>query len=162
MTIEATTQWICDECGEIIQCAKDGCVQWATYRDKDGRLRGRGLRIVHHYTASPLKDEHEHGCYLDHHPEFTKDGGTLSDLSVESFLGPDGLTRLLSFLARDEIPAGEVVEIIKRIHIPGYEMARPYIERAVAEGMIEPNLPEGFYWQREIKCIIENRDRLDQ
>ena len=39
-------------------------------------------------------------------------------------MGPDGLKRLLEMLAEDKVGKVELLEIIKRIHIPRYEQAR--------------------------------------
>jgi hypothetical protein len=62
---------------------------------------------------------------------------------------------LLSFLARDELPKDEVLEMIKRLHVPGYEHARLHFDRAIREGVFEPNMPDGYYWQSNIRAVLE-------
>jgi len=135
-----TTQWICDVCNTPIVQAADGWVEWIEYEDV-GRKRGRDLRLVHHRPASPQPK----GCQADQQANYKKDQGSVSDPDLNSFLGPDGLIRLLSILSDGEIPQGALFDLIQRLHIPGYEQARPYFEEAIARGVIEPNLPAGFY-----------------
>jgi hypothetical protein len=87
--------------------------------------------------------------------ESAHDGSIVNDLPLESFLGPDGLMELLSFIAGGELPTPEVLEMIKRLHIPGYEEARLHFGSALDEGVFEPNTREGFYAQSDIKAVIE-------
>jgi hypothetical protein len=142
-----TTSWICDSCGEIIDRIEDGWVEWIHYVDR--RKIGRGLRLVHHQPASPRKD----GCQYDTAHLHDKEG--LSDDGLESFVGPDGLMRLLSKLAEGSLPQESVIDMIQRIHIPGYEAARRHFQTAIGEDVIEPNLPKGFYWQSQIAAVIK-------
>jgi len=63
----------------------------------------------------------------------------------------DGLAYLLSFFERNiDTPKG-LVEIIKRLHIPHYEEARRYLERASSNGFID-NMDSS---QFDLKRIIE-------
>jgi len=62
--------------------------------------------------------------------------------------------RLLKML-RDGLPGNDIVEMIKRLHVPGYERARLHAGDARSEGAFEPSLPEGFYLQDEIESILE-------
>ncbi len=62
---------------------------------------------------------------------------------------------LLKLISLDGISQVEGFEMIKRLHIPGYEQARPNIRQAVREGVIEPNGPDGFYDQAELKAVNE-------
>ncbi len=150
-----TSTWICDNCGELLQRAEDGYVEWLiTQADEHGNRRGRGLRLVHHLPASP-----HHSCQYDEDEEFRRDGSILQSLSLEQFLGPDGLMLLLSMLARDKLPKADVLEMIKRLHIPGYEHARQHFQRAIDDGVFEPNVPEGYYWQSNINAVLEFLER---
>jgi hypothetical protein len=114
----------------------------------------RGLTLVHHFPASPRKKGHEFGCQFDSQAEFRKDSGTDEGFSLEECCGSDGLTRLLSLLEEEDSSRGDVLEIIKRVHTPGYEQARLHVGEAIAEGIIEPNLPEGFYLQSDIREVV--------
>ena len=64
--------------------------------------------------------------------------------------------RLLALLAQDYLPKNQVLEMIKRLHIPGYERARLYMDEAQSQGEYEPNTFEGKYpFQSQIENIIE-------
>jgi NCAIR mutase (PurE)-related protein len=82
----------------------------------------------------------------------------LQDAALEDFLGADGLTDLLELLSRGELPQEQVVEMIKRLHTPGYERARFHVEAAAREGIIEPNMAPGFYSQQDIIRVVEWAD----
>jgi hypothetical protein len=151
--------WICDNCGETIRNAGDGWVQWLSFESKSGDRKARDLLLVHHFPASPQKESHEHGCQFDEQLEFRKDRSIVSDLSLDHFCGPDGLMHLLSLFVDERIPRRDLLEMIMRIHTPGYERARFHFDRAIAEGVIEPNLPEGFHWQRDIAAVLRWAER---
>jgi hypothetical protein len=147
--------WICDRCGESISNAGDGWLQWIEVTEGSGERKMRDLSLVHHFPASPLRESHEYGCQFNQQLEFTKDGGIVSDLGLDSFCGPDGLVHLLSLLADKGSSVQDVLTMVMRIHTPGYEHARIHIGRAIAEGIIEPNLPEGFYWQSDLNRVLD-------
>ncbi len=46
------------------------------------------------------------------------------DSSLSEFLGPDGLMHLLDFVAKNSVETSEVLEMIKRLNVPGYEQGR--------------------------------------
>lgn len=147
--------WVCDTCGQTIAKGIDGYVQWITL-EVDGETKGRDLTIVHHVPASPRKSKNRpYGCQFDEKAELAKDEGIVSDSDLPSFLGPDGLMRLLIMLTEGELPPKTILEVIKRLHIPGYERVRLHFRRAIAEGLFEPNTPEGFYWQSEIQAVLD-------
>lgn len=63
---------------------------------------------------------------------------------------------LLQFVSDDMFEnKEEVLEIIKRIHIPGYEYARSFIGAAISKGVYEPNTKENYCSQKDIKKIID-------
>ena len=154
--------WICDTCGQIIEKARDGWVQWRTPEaetapslQQENRQKpiGQDLQLVHHVPASPLptKRGEKFGCQFDYRdPKFM-----VSDLDLESFLGPDGLMQLLAMIAEGDVRRTEVLEMIKRLHIPGYEHTRMRLEEAVREGVFEPNTAPGYYWQSDIEAVKE-------
>lgn len=149
-----TTCWRCDKCGELIQEAEHGWIEWLSRGPMEEPPRGRGLRLVHHAEFSPIYDSG--GCQYRPGVDFNVRGGeVIADGDLECYLGDDGLTRLLSLLARQEVPTEEILEMIKRLHTPGYELARLHVREAIAEGVLEPNLPDGYYYQCQIENIID-------
>lgn len=44
--MEPTKKWICDACGNAIESAKDGWVEWIKYEGKNGQYKGRGMRLT--------------------------------------------------------------------------------------------------------------------
>lgn len=61
---------------------------------------------------------------------------------------------LLFMLSEHELPEDEVIEIIKRPHIPGYEHARMHFNAAIAEQVFEPNTKPGFYKMADINATL--------
>jgi hypothetical protein len=109
------TLWLCDNCGEMILTAGDGWLEWIDLLETNGASqRGRSIRIVH-------KANGKGSCQFDPALEFARDGGVVDNGGLTDFLGPDGLFSLLEFIEGGRLPHLEVVEIIKRIHIPYYE-----------------------------------------
>lgn len=145
-----TPRWYCDTCGQAIRHSRDGWVEWLV-RSEGPRRIGRGFRLVHHQPASPLPE----GCQYDGDEEYWRDQSILADVTLEDFLGHDGLTYLLEVLSRGELPQEQVVEMIKRLHTPGYERARFHAQAATEEGVIEPYMRPGFYWQRDIARVLD-------
>ena len=47
-------QFICDECGQVINSPKEGYVERESGTDANGKMFARGFRIVHAAYASPL------------------------------------------------------------------------------------------------------------
>jgi hypothetical protein len=136
--------WYCDVCGKKIESVEDGWLEWVYFKGEEGNGQGRGLRIVH-------KDKQ---CMYNSQLEYKRDKGITKDDNLKSFLGSDGLMLLLEFLADGEIPKEELLEVIKRIHIPGYEIAHCHFTDAINEGVFEPNRKEGYYWLSDINAVI--------
>jgi hypothetical protein len=132
---------------------EDGWVEWLAGEDEHGNTRSRGLRLVHALPASP-KDPGGQGCQYDARHEFRSDQSVVEGLSLERFVGPDGLMMLLSLIAADELPRDELLELAKRVQIPGYEQARELFPLAIAEGMMEPSIGTGYYLQSEIRSVL--------
>ncbi|MEK7951643.1 hypothetical protein [Luteolibacter soli] len=125
--------WICDSCREEIATIEEGWVEWLVRRVGDTWM-GHGLRLVHHHSHSPASK-----CQYPQQAKHRPDDSVLLDLPLKSLLGPDGLMELLRMLAQGELPQAEVIEMIKRLHIPGYEHARLDSTPALAVGAIDLN-----------------------
>jgi hypothetical protein len=149
----STTFWVCDECKTPIRRPEDGVVEWLEEPDET-RVDGHGLRLVHQSAASPRPN----GCQYNEE-EFALSDLVHGDLSLKDFLGDDGLTHLLNFLSEERHPKAEILEMIKRLHTPGYERARFHFEAAESAGVIEPTLAPRFLWMREIAAILEWADK---
>lgn len=151
--------WICDHCGETIRTAGEGWVQWAEVPAmKSGGPKVPDLSLVHHFASSPRKNS-SHRCLFDE--EYKKDGSLSCDSSLDSLCGADGLVKLLSFLGEKGFSRMDVAKLVMRINTPGYERARFHLDRAIAEGVIEPNMPEGFHLQRDIRAVLAWADEQD-
>lgn len=150
------TYLTCDTCGEKIISPDEGQIEWYSFDDENGIRRHNNLRLVHELSASPLKKMKlkRKGCAFDLRAEYFNTEGSVESHSLSEFLGPDGLMRLLSFIAKGEFPVAEVLRIIKRLNIPGYETARHYFRRAVSEGVISPGTLEDYPEQKDIDAVL--------
>jgi hypothetical protein len=155
--------WSCDTCGEPIEGVQQGWVEWlyATDQAEEGAPPARGLRLVHARPDSP-RESSDTGCQYDGIAEYRRSGYALSDLALDRLTGPDGLMRLLYFAEASEIPTAEAVELIKRLHIPGYEQARPYLEEGISVGAVHPSIHPGVYSQEQIEDAMRYAEERDQ
>jgi hypothetical protein len=147
-----TTTWICDTCNGVINKAEDGGAEWLRVADENGCWHSRGLRLVHRCGASPLGARR---CDYHHFAAIRKHTVTLCERPLAGLLSHDGLMELLSMLNRREAPMDEILEMIKRLHIPGYEPARPHFDRAIASGVFQADVPDGYYTQGNIAAVLE-------
>jgi hypothetical protein len=125
MKLKPMEQFICDECGEVIEKIEDGWLEWI---DNTGNPI-HGFRIVHASGRSP-RFKNGGNCY---YPEYLG----ISDNHLEYFTGMNGLAYLLSIFDRNLRDPKELVEIIRRLHIAYYEEARLFLKRAIEEGFID-------------------------
>jgi hypothetical protein len=93
-------------------------------------------------------------CQYDFRREFHNDRSIVEGLPLERFIGPDGLMLLLSFLAVGEMPKDEVLELAKRVQIPGYEQARDLFRMGTDQGIVVPAIRDGYYLQFEIHTFL--------
>lgn len=147
--------WSCDSCGSPITGIEDGWVEWLA-SDERGKTRLKGVRLVHNRAASPKKRQ-KRGCQYDAAREFHDRRCLVEGLSLARFVGPDGLMLLLSFVASEEAPQNEFLELIKRVQIPGYEQAVPYFQQAITQGLFVPSIGNGFFLQSEIRVSLGHR-----
>jgi hypothetical protein len=143
--------WKCSSCGDLITSIGDGWVEWLASEDERGE-RLKGLRLVHRLSRSA--GSNGSGCRYDNRQEFRNDRSIVEGLSLERFVGSDGLMLLLSFLASSEMPRGDVLELAKRVQIPGYEQARELFPEAIGMGVLSPTIGKGYYMQSEIRELL--------
>jgi hypothetical protein len=110
-------QYICDECGQLIESVDAGWLEWLI--DESGIHYG--FRIVHHATSSPRKTSGRN-CYYEKH--------LTGDMHLAHFVATDGLAKLLSMFDRPQKNMEELIDIVRRLHIPQYEEARQYWKQA--------------------------------
>ena len=137
-------QWYCDNCGEVIDNPKDGWLEW--YHDKEDYNNNEGYRIVHH----------DKKCMYDDKVLFSENK-LVSDMHLTDYVGPDGLVKLLSAIELNKVKDNsELVEIIRRLHIPYYEEARKYHSVAEENGLFDGENEITRYLQSTSKDIIKN------
>jgi len=129
-------------------------VEWVAAEDTRGKPKVSGLRLVHRRSTSARSPE-ACGCRYNPRDEFRKKRGIVEGLALDRFAGPDGLMLLLSMIAERELPLQELIELAKRVQIPGYEAASEMVHDAVTEGVITPSISAGFYLQCEIWQVLE-------
>jgi len=117
--------FICDDCGSVIEKPEDGWLEW--FDDYETPMEG--FRIVHSYGTSPKRDKGGN-CY---YTQSTK----VSDNHLTHFMGSDGLAFLLAKFDRNLANPRELAEIIRRLHIPHYEEARLFMDRAHKDGLLD-------------------------
>jgi hypothetical protein len=115
------TAWRCDSCGDVITNIQDGWVEWLASEDKHGNDVLSGLRLVH---RGPRRKARKHNCRYDPLQEFRSSKTIVEGLPLDRLVGPDGLMVLLSLLDEGELPRTEILELVRRVQIPGYELAR--------------------------------------
>ncbi len=146
--------WRCDSCGELVSDLMAGWVEWVAAEDARGKPKVSGLRLVHRRNTSPRWRE-PYGCQYNSRDEFKKNRGIVEGLALDRFAGPDGLMLLLSMIVERELPLQELVELAKRVQIPGYEAAYELVHDAVSKGVIAPCISSGFYLQCEIWDVLK-------
>ena len=147
-----TTSWICDACRRPIRHADDGWVEWIELPvPDDAPSLIRDLRLVHSHSASPIRPG---ACQFDGDREYAKDGGAVADFALAEFLGADGLMHLLEMVVEQGEPSPRLFELIKRLHVPGYEHARPHFSAAIAAGIVDPTAPFGYWRQGDIRRVL--------
>ena len=135
--------WCCANCGQLITSVSDGWVEWLASEDDAGATILNGLRLVHRES-----------CRYDPSSVFRNGRSVVEGLSLERFVGPDGLILLLSLLAAGELATDEVIELAKRVQIPGYELARNLVGLENLSQILPPLLGHGCYLQSEISELF--------
>ena len=146
--------WRCDSCGELVPDLQAGWVEWLAAEDTRGKPKVSGLRLVHRRNTSARSSE-RYRCRYNARDEFRKNRSIVEGLALDRFAGPDGLMLLLSMIVEREIPLHELIELAKRVQIPGYEAAYELAHDAVREGVIAPCISSGFYLQCEIWDVLK-------
>lgn len=140
--------WRCITCGGLVTRIEDGWVEWLVgEEDAQGNSTVKGLRLVHRNIS-------ETKCQYDFRRVFQEDHYIVEGLPLARFVGTDGLMLLLSMLASNEIPRGDVLELTKRVQIPGYEQAREVFVKASEGEIVRPAIADRYYLQSEIQALL--------
>lgn len=109
-------RWVCDSCGEVIDKPEDGWFEW--YTEKNTSV-DTGFRIVHRTESCMCNDR-----------TLKQQNRSPCDLGLPMVLGSGGLGYLVFKLELSEkgvyrlANTKELVEMIRRLHLPYYEEAR--------------------------------------
>jgi hypothetical protein len=144
--------WKCSTCGQLITRIEDGWVEWLAFEDQERTGHLGGLRLVHRLAVF-FKKRGAQACRYDARRQFRKDRSIVEGLPLDRFVGPDGLMLLLSFIAAGEMPVGEILELAKRVQIPGYELVRD-LKRQMTYKVSVPSIGDGYYLQSEIQAVL--------
>ena len=134
--------WYCDSCGQNILTAREGIIEWKNTSESD-RF---DLHLVHNTTK----------CTYDGRSMYLLEKTTVSHSPLEWYLGDDGLMMLLEEISLDLfLNKREVIEMIKRLHINGYDAVYTHIDEACSEGVVECDRQLNSITQENIKAIQE-------
>ncbi len=100
--------------------------------------------------------QYDDGYYSSPRSEYM----TRSILLTE-MMGPEGLQFFLHLIDVYELPAAEVHEMIRRVHVPGYEHARLHFEEAKETGVVDNHDPT-LLTQNAIESILGHVSRFDE
>ena len=145
------TGWRCDSCGDFITSVQAGWVEWLASEDKHGNDVLSGLRLVHRGRQKKVRN---HNCRYDPLQEFRISKTIVEGLPLDRLVGPDGLMVLLSLLAEGELPHTEILELLKRVQIPGYELVRSVSRTRRRSKFLASVLGHGCYLQSEIQEVL--------
>ena len=68
----------------------------------------------------------------------------------------DGMIDLLELISDNEFKNNDdVLEVIKRLFIPNYEIARFYFKEAISAEYFEPSTKQGFYRTSDIQRTMD-------
>jgi hypothetical protein len=151
----ATAGWRCSSCGKLITSVEDGWVEWLVDGEDDkGASTIGGLRLVHSDHSAGASGV-PGGCRYHSRQEFARHRSIVEGLPLARFVGFDGLMLLFSFISSGEMPLEDVLELAKRVQIPGYEQSRDLLQKLFAQGLASASIGEGFYLQSEIQTVLQ-------
>lgn len=145
-----TNQWLCDTCNTRINSPDDGTLEWTNATGKSA-----SFRICDRKIASPRTN----GCTVHVSP----------NEDLVHLVGRNGLAHLLAILDPGPIvdPKGQSipdvedvrawVEVVRRLLIPQYEEARPFIQIGMRNGYYEGTNEVAPYNQDELAGVIHRK-----
>jgi hypothetical protein len=79
----------------------------------------------------------------------------VGDMPLEHYLGSDGLVKLLVMFEQPLEDEQELIDVIRRLHVPHYEEARLYWSRARADGFFQGTNEYYPYLQETLARVTE-------
>jgi hypothetical protein len=152
------TGWRCDSCGGVITSVQTGWVEWLASEDEHGNDVLSGLRLVH---RGPQQKTQRRNCRYDPRKLFRNNKTIVEGLPLNGLVGADGLMVLLSLVAEGGLPHAEILELVKRVQVPGYELIRRLAPRGQQSKLLSPILGHRCYMQSEIREILATGRQLD-
>ena len=135
-------------CGRLVTSIENGWVEWLVgEEDRSGNCPVRGLRLVHRTVGKS-------NCRYNLHKVFQEHSYIVEGLPLARFVGADGLMLLLSLLATGEMHQADILELTKRLQIPGYEQVREMFPAPEAQGIVNPAIADRYYLQSEIHELL--------
>jgi hypothetical protein len=151
----ATAGWRCASCGRLITSVEDGWVEWLVDGEDDkGASTISGFRLVHDDQSAGAPGVRG-GCRYHFDQEFARHRNIVEGLPLARFVGFDGLMLLFFFISSGEMPLEDVLELAKRVQIPGYEQSRDLLQNLLTKGLFSASIGEGFYLQSEIQTVSQ-------
>lgn len=156
------TQWYCDSCGEVVQKPEHGYVVWSKSKTSEGYFLDHSHKIIHIKPHSPRNPR---GTCDDDRERYP------ASLPLLEWIGAKGIIRILSVIDpgiyHQENYRGprirdmrEWAEFLRRLHLPYYEEARRYWDRAMAEYFDDVNEVRMFM-PDYLKDMIEHFEERD-
>lgn len=138
-------KWICDKCKEPIMTAEEGWFQWTKNLNTETLSN---FKLIHHPVCKQPG------------PKILKSGLTSPGDPLNEFLGTDGLIRLLELMSKTKAKnQDQLLEMIQRLHVPGYESVRPHLKKAHEERQLVP--PNNGVYYLTLKKIEELNERYN-
>ena len=139
-------KWRCDSCGQDIDSVESGNIEWLRKEVRSGIHECYGMRIVHNDSK----------CMYDGMREKNVNNVSVPWRPLTTAYSQDGMIDLLELISDNEFKNNDdVLEVIKRLFIPNYEVARFHFEEAISFDCFEPNTKPGFYRTSDIQRTME-------
>jgi hypothetical protein len=143
LRLRSSRGWRCASCARLITSVSEGWVEWLASEEDDGGEILSGLRLVHRES-----------CRYDERKVFGDRRSVVEGLCLERFVGPDGLILFLSLMAVGKLPTVEVIELAKRVQVPGYELACNLVGQTDLRQLCPAYLGHGCYLQSELADLV--------
>lgn len=159
--LEPLSEYICDNCNEIINNPSEGILEWVSERSDNKSFVNRDFKILHHNAHSPIRDQNGRGCTIH------RDTRGLSDVGLNELLNENsGMSYLLTLIDPGAIhlPNYEnilvnnvrvYIDLVRRLTIPNYENARLYWTNAINDNFFDGDNEANIYSVDNLIRLIE-------